>query len=102
MTEQLGELCQNIHLVLDMLERQRDRLDHQERALLALQPRYDTLMHTFRNEGEAEMAWQFLQIALNGPDAKIDPMPRPACACIGCGSEPRKQNERKEGGFLGI
>jgi len=58
--------------VLDLLYAKVDRL---ERALLALQPRYHTLMHTFKNEAEANMAWTALHLALYGPDKAVPSMP---------------------------
>jgi hypothetical protein len=57
------------------IERQENSIEQLKRALLAMQPRYHTLMHTFKNEAEANMAWQALNIALHGPDKPIPPMP---------------------------
>jgi hypothetical protein len=65
----------NWRQALALLDGLYDKVARLERALLALQPRYHTLMHTFKNEAEANMAWQALNIALHGPDKPIPPMP---------------------------
>lgn len=103
MTEQLRELCQNIHLLMDMLEAQRDRIAKLERVLAMLQPRFDIGIHTFRNEAEAEMAWPLLHTALYGPDAPVPPMPRPPCECVFCpGAQRNGEDVKREAGLGGL
>jgi hypothetical protein len=46
------------------MERQENTIEFLKEAILAMQPRYHTLMHTFQNQQEAEMAWHYLQVRL--------------------------------------
>jgi hypothetical protein len=89
--------------VLDLLYAKVERL---EKALLVMQPKYHTLMHTFKNEAEAQMAWQALHITLYGPDKPIPPMPvgpEHTSPYLQKGNSPvrKKHSERFEGIDIG-